>query len=82
MRRVLTALVLMLAPFASAQRRMIASAERTIFVLDRSKFGRKAMSLITGFEDRFTIVTDTRPAPPVARAIEAAGARLTLARKA
>jgi len=67
---------------ASAQRRMIASAERTIFVLDRSKFGRKAMSLITDFEDRFTIVTDTRPAPPVARAIEAAGARLTLARKA
>lgn len=66
---------------ASAQRKMIAAAEQTVFVLDRSKFGRKALSLITPFEQGFTIVTDRRPAPAVARAIEAAGARLTLARK-
>ncbi|HWA07963.1 MAG TPA: DeoR/GlpR family DNA-binding transcription regulator [Opitutaceae bacterium] len=62
----------------AAQRRMIAAADRIIFVLDNSKFGRKALSLTTGFDPRFTIVTDTRPSPEVARAIQAAGARLKL----
>jgi DeoR/GlpR family transcriptional regulator of sugar metabolism len=63
----------------SAQRKMIAAAERTFFGLDNSKFGRRALNLTTPFEPRFTIVTDTRPAPAVARAIHTAGARLTLA---
>ena len=63
----------------AAQRKMISAAERTIFALDNSKFGRKALSLTTPFDAGFTIVTDTRPAPAVARAINAAGARLTLA---
>lgn len=62
----------------AAQRRMIAAADRTIFVLDNSKFGRKALSLTTGFDERFTIVTDTSPSPEVARAIGAAGAKLRL----
>jgi len=65
--------------FAAAQRKMIGAAERTVFALDNSKFGRKALSLTTPFERRFTIVTDTRPTPAVARAINAAGAQLTLA---
>jgi DeoR/GlpR family transcriptional regulator of sugar metabolism len=63
----------------AAQRKMIAAAERTIFALDASKFGRKALSLTAAFAPRFTIVTDTPPAPVVAEAIVAAGARLTLA---
>ena len=63
----------------SSQRKMIAAAERTIFALDNSKFGRRALSLTTPFDPRFTIVTDTRPAPNVARAIHAAGAKLTMA---
>ncbi len=62
----------------AAQRRMIGAAERTIFALDNSKFGRKALSLTTPFDARFTIVTDTRPSPAVTRAIHAAGAKLTL----
>ena len=62
----------------AAQRRMIGAAERTIFALDNPKFGRKALSLTTPFESRFTIVTDTRPSPAVTRAIHAAGAKLTL----
>lgn len=62
----------------AAQRRMIAAADRTIFVLDNSKFGRKALSLTSGFDERFTIVTDTRPSPEVSHAIEAAGAKLRL----
>jgi len=65
----------------AAQRKMIGAAERTIFALDQSKFGRKALSLTAPFDPRFTIVTDTRPAPAVARAIQAAGAKLTLAEK-
>ena len=62
----------------AAQRRMIAAAERTVFALDNSKFGRKALSLTTPFESGFTIVTDTRPNAQVAKAINAAGAKLTL----
>jgi DeoR/GlpR family transcriptional regulator of sugar metabolism len=65
----------------AAQRKMIAAAERTIFALDATKFGRKALSLTTPFEPRFTIVTDTRPPPPVVDAIIHAGARLMLAEK-
>lgn len=65
----------------AAQRKMIAAAERTIFALDYSKFGRKALSLTTPFDARFTIVTNTPPPPAVARAIRDKGARLVLARK-
>jgi len=61
------------------QRKMIASAERTIFALDATKFGRKALSLTAPFDPRMTIVTDTRPAPGVIRAIQVAGANLVLA---
>lgn len=64
---------------ASAQRKMIAAAGRTFFALDKSKFGRTALSLATPFDARFTIVTDTRPSAAVARAIQTAGAHLTLA---
>jgi DeoR/GlpR family transcriptional regulator of sugar metabolism len=60
---------------------MIAAASHTFFALDKSKFGRTALSLVTPFDARFTVVTDTRPPPAVARAISTAGARLTLAGK-
>jgi len=63
----------------AAQRKMIAASERTIFALDATKFGRKALSLTAPFGPKITVVTDTRPAPAVEKAIEAAGARLTLA---
>jgi DeoR/GlpR family transcriptional regulator of sugar metabolism len=65
----------------SAQRKMIAAADRTIFVVDKSKFGRKALSLTTPFEQRFNVVTDTMPEPAVVNAINASGATLTLAEK-
>lgn len=64
----------------AAQRKMIAASERTIFALDYSKFGRKALSLTAPFEPRFTIVTNTCPPPNVVDAIGRAGAKLTLAR--
>ena len=65
----------------AAQRKMIAAAERTIFALDATKFGRKALSLTAPFGPQMTVVTDTRPLPPVEKAIAAAGATLTLAGK-
>lgn len=65
----------------AAQRKMIAAAERTIFGLDDTKFGRKALSLIAPFGPRITVVTNTRPPPPVEKAIAVGSARLTLAGK-
>jgi DeoR/GlpR family transcriptional regulator of sugar metabolism len=65
----------------AAQRKMIAAAERTIFALDASKFGRKALSLTAPFGKTITVVTNTLPAPAVEKAIQTAGAKLTLAGK-
>jgi DeoR/GlpR family transcriptional regulator of sugar metabolism len=62
----------------AAQRKMIAAAERAVFALDASKFGRKALSLTAPFGPRLNVVTDTPPTPEVSQAITAAGARLTL----
>ncbi len=53
----------------AAQRKMIGAAERTVFALDESKFGRKALSLTSPFDARFTIVTNPRPAPAVVRGL-------------
>lgn len=66
------------AHIVAAQRRMIAAAEHSIFALDHTKFGRKALALTAAFDRRFTVVTDTRPGPTMVKAIESAGATLTL----
>jgi DeoR/GlpR family transcriptional regulator of sugar metabolism len=63
----------------AAQRKMITAAEKTIFALDATKFGRKALSLTAPFGPKMSVVTTTRPAPAVEKAIQAAGAKLTLA---
>jgi len=63
----------------AAQRKMIAAAERTVFALDASKLGRKALSLTAPFGPKMTIVTNTPPAPPVRQAIASAKAILKLA---
>lgn len=65
----------------ATQRKMIAASERTIFAMDSSKFGRKAMSLTAPFSAKFSIITDQKPAPAVAAAIKNAGATLTVAPK-
>ncbi|WP_043582091.1 DeoR/GlpR family DNA-binding transcription regulator [Geminisphaera colitermitum] len=63
----------------AAQRKMISAAEATIFAMDSSKWGRKALSLTTAVDARFTIVTDIPPPPPIARALQSAGAKLKVA---
>jgi DeoR/GlpR family transcriptional regulator of sugar metabolism len=65
----------------AAQRKMIAAAERVIFALDASKFGRKALSHTAPFGPKMSVVTDTRPPPTVEKAIAASGAKLILAGK-
>jgi len=65
----------------AAQRKMIAAAEQSIFALDHTKFGRKALALTAGFDRRFSVVTDARPAPAILKAIESNGARLIQAKK-
>ncbi|HEY1110900.1 MAG TPA: DeoR/GlpR family DNA-binding transcription regulator [Opitutaceae bacterium] len=65
----------------ATQRKMIAAAERTVFAIDSTKFGRKALSLITPFGPTLDVVTDTAPAPAVIAALEAARTRLMLAER-
>ena len=63
----------------AAQRKMIESSDRSVFALDKSKFGRKAFNLTTPFDEHFTIITDTSPTPSVTKAIKSAQAKLILA---
>lgn len=65
----------------AAQRKMIKAAERSIFALDKSKFGRKALNLTTPFDPGFTIITDSQPDAVVTKAIKAARSKLILAKK-
>ena len=62
----------------AVQRRMIAAAERTVFALDHSKFGRKALSLTTAFQGRHIIATDREPPAPVTAAARSAGASVVI----
>ncbi len=58
---------------------MMAAAERTIFAIDGSKFGRKALALATPFDARLTLVTDRAPAASIAASVRAAKAALEVA---
>ncbi|GAB5561717.1 MAG: DeoR/GlpR family DNA-binding transcription regulator [Synoicihabitans sp.] len=61
---------------AEIQRKMVAAADRSIFAIDHSKFGRKAPLLATPFQATHTIVTDRDPPPDIAAAMRAARATL------
>lgn len=65
----------------AAQRRMIAAAERVVFALDGSKFGRKALALTAAFAPKMTVVTDKQPDAGMTEAIKGAGAGLVVAPK-
>lgn len=61
---------------AAVQRKMVSAADRSIFAIDHSKFGRKAPLLATGFQESHTIVTDRDPPTDIAAAMRAARATL------
>ncbi len=60
------------------QRKMIAAADRSIFAIDHSKFGRKAPLLASAFAANLTIVTDQSPPVEIAAAMRAARSTLAL----
>ncbi|WP_221031749.1 DeoR/GlpR family DNA-binding transcription regulator [Actomonas aquatica] len=63
---------------AATQRRMVQSADRTLFAVDHSKFGRKAPVLAVPFSDDQVIFTDREPPGDIGRALRNANATLAL----
>jgi DeoR/GlpR family transcriptional regulator of sugar metabolism len=63
----------------ATQRRMIAAAERAVFAVDSSKFGRKALALASPFQSKFTLVTDRSPGAVVIAAAKAAKMHVEIA---
>lgn len=65
--------------FAWVKRTMLESAKTRILLADRSKFDRKVMTRVCGFEGIDHLVVDERPSGPLLEAIGKAGVRLHLA---
>lgn len=61
------------------QRAMIRAAQKVIFCLDRSKFGRLSVTLLCELDAVDTIVTDSPIAPELQREIESKGVELVIA---
>lgn len=64
---------------AEFARNVLARGERRVVVTDHSKFGRRGLIAVAGFDELGEIVTDRAPDPAIARRLAAAGARLVLA---
>lgn len=61
------------------QRAMIRAAQKVIFCLDHSKFGRLSVTLLCELDAVDTIVTDSPIAPDLQREIESKGVELVIA---
>jgi DeoR family glycerol-3-phosphate regulon repressor len=64
---------------AEFARAVLARGERRVVVTDATKFGRRGLVAVAGWEGVDEIVADRPPAAAIARALTAAGTRLTLA---
>lgn len=64
---------------AEFARLVLSRGERRIVVTDHTKFGRRGLISVAGFEDMGEIVTDRTPDAPIADALSVAGVALTLA---
>jgi DeoR/GlpR family transcriptional regulator of sugar metabolism len=62
-----------------SEQRMMASADEVIVVADSSKFGRKALARICGWDQVDRVVTDDRLAPEWQERLRGAGAEVILA---
>ncbi len=60
-------------------RLVLSRGERRVVVTDHTKFGRRGLINVAGFNGIGEIVTDRPPAPDIAAALDAGGAILTLA---
>lgn len=64
---------------AEFARLVLSRGERKVVVTDHTKFGRRGLISVAGFDGIGEVITDRPPAPEITAALDAAGARLTLA---
>jgi DeoR family transcriptional regulator, glycerol-3-phosphate regulon repressor len=64
---------------AEFARVVIGCGERSVVVTDHSKFGRRGLVHVCGFDGFGELVTDAQPPPGIAEALEQGGARLVVA---
>ena len=64
---------------AELARLVLSRGERRVVVTDGSKFGRRGLVAVAGFEELDEVVADRAPPPEIASALSAAGTALTLA---
>lgn len=62
----------------SAQKKVLKAADKSIFAIDRSKFGKRALELTTSFNKSFMVVTEAQPKQSLSRAMRAAGTDLKI----
>ena len=55
------------------QKKILRAADKGIFAIDYSKFGKRALELTTPFKSDFMVVTNAKPEPRLNRAMRAAG---------
>jgi DeoR/GlpR family transcriptional regulator of sugar metabolism len=55
---------------------MIGSADQTIILADRSKFGNRSLQLITGWGPEITLLADSPPEPDLHDQIENQGGKI------
>jgi DeoR/GlpR family transcriptional regulator of sugar metabolism len=60
---------------------MLRHAERSVVLADHSKFGKRALMLLSGWTRHMTLVTDRAPDPELKRAVREAGAEIILPNK-
>ncbi|MGJ3241341.1 MAG: DeoR/GlpR family DNA-binding transcription regulator [Opitutales bacterium] len=66
-------------PFiVSVQNKMMAAAERTLFAVDSTKFGKRALNLTSGFQEGQTIVSEEPPPSDIGRALRKASVDLII----
>lgn len=63
---------------AAYQRRMMEAADATVFALDHSKLGRRALTLTTGFRPNLSVVTSAEIPASITNAARDKGARLVV----
>ena len=62
----------------SAQKKILKAADKSIFAIDNSKFGKRALELTTSFKSDFIVVTNEKPESQLSRAMRAAGTKLKI----
>jgi DeoR family transcriptional regulator, glycerol-3-phosphate regulon repressor len=63
---------------AEFARAVLERGERRVLVTDASKFGRRGLVTVCGFDGLDAVFTDARPAEPTVQAMRRAGTRLTV----